>query len=405
MGFFEIPAGAARRARLHDEIPAEVLPVFEEWIAGAAGLPDPGDLSAEQRAGAIKAVHRVQVMAEAYLTQVAGVADERKDSRKFSAGTTGVMVASLMYQNPVVGSGMVKRARALRDMPGTEVAYRQGLVSGRHVQTLIDAAEQVDTFHASEGESSLVGLACTAEPSALTAVVKVLIDACRPEVLDEDYRAARERRRVKFSELPDATWQITGILDPVAGRRLADAFAACMDPKTPEDRRTVEQRRADALDDLIAAGVANTNPLGVSGILITADIDALVEGRGGQLDGVPIGRELFEALTCTGILNIILGKHRGSAFVPLMHGRSKRRASAGQWAALIARDAGCVNCGRGWRYTEAHHVIHWKDGGLTDLSNLCLLCPRCHRDLHLGYFTIVMVEGLPEITVHRRRKR
>ena len=47
MGFFEIPAAALRRARLADELPVEILPVFQELSALVLGLPDPADLTAE----------------------------------------------------------------------------------------------------------------------------------------------------------------------------------------------------------------------------------------------------------------------------------------------------------------------------------------------------------------------
>ncbi|MBK9434533.1 MAG: HNH endonuclease [Micrococcales bacterium] len=40
----------------------------------------------------------------------------------------------------------------------------------------------------------------------------------------------------------------------------------------------------------------------------------------------------------------------------------------------IARDRGCIRCGRSPRYCQAHHIVHWKNGGLTDLSNLVLMC-------------------------------
>lgn len=35
--------------------------------------------------------------------------------------------------------------------------------------------------------------------------------------------------------------------------------------------------------------------------------------------------------------------------------------------------------GRGIRFTEAHHVKHWADGGETSLRNTLLLCRRRHR--------------------------
>ena len=81
------------------------------------GLPDPAELSVEQRLGAVQAAARLQTMLEAYQTQVAGVSDAQRDSRLFAAGTTGSMVAALTGNNRAVGSAIVGRARDLRSMP------------------------------------------------------------------------------------------------------------------------------------------------------------------------------------------------------------------------------------------------------------------------------------------------
>ncbi len=126
MGFFEVPAGALRRAQLADELPVEILPVFEELSELVLGLPDPADLSVEQRLGAVQAAARLQTMLEAYQTQVAGVSDAQRDSRLFAAGTTGSMVAALTGHNRAVGSAIVGRARDLRAMPHVAGAYRAG---------------------------------------------------------------------------------------------------------------------------------------------------------------------------------------------------------------------------------------------------------------------------------------
>jgi hypothetical protein len=53
------------------------------------------------------------------------------------------------------------------------------------------------------------------------------------------------------------------------------------------------------------------------------------------------------------------------------------------------RDSGCrfPGCTRqGW--LDAHHIIHWIDGGLTDLENLLSLCRFHHRRVHEGGWTI-----------------
>ena len=52
--------------------------------------------------------------------------------------------------------------------------------------------------------------------------------------------------------------------------------------------------------------------------------------------------------------------------------------------ALEERDRGCRFPGCGCRFTEAHHVKHWADGGETSLRNTLLLCRRHHRAVHEG---------------------
>ena len=60
----------------------------------------------------------------------------------------------------------------------------------------------------------------------------------------------------------------------------------------------------------------------------------------------------------------------------------------------MARDGGCRFPGcTERRYVEAHHVVHWIDGGPTDLANLVLLCWRHHHALHEGGYRSALVAG------------
>ncbi|MEI2641043.1 MAG: HNH endonuclease signature motif containing protein [Candidatus Nanopelagicales bacterium] len=148
---------------------------------------------------------------------------------------------------------------------------------------------------------------------------------------------------------------------------------------------------------MISLARANRSPLGVSGLTVLVDIDGLPDGFQAALeDGNVLGPDTFDLLSCSVAMSVIFGVNRPKGFEPLQLARSARRASKDQWTALKARDKGCVCCGKPPRYTEAHHIIHWKDGGLTDLRNLVLLCARCHHDLHLGYFNVTMGDdGIP----------
>jgi len=65
-------------------------------------------------------------------------------------------------------------------------------------------------------------------------------------------------------------------------------------------------------------------------------------------------------------------------------GRRSRTVNPSIRRALEARDRGCRFPGCGLRFTEAHHVKHWADGGETSLRNMVLLCRRHHRAVHEG---------------------
>ena len=76
-------------------------------------------------------------------------------------------------------------------------------------------------------------------------------------------------------------------------------------------------------------------------------------------------------------------------------GRASHTPTPKQRAALLLRDGGCVFPGCHQRlYVDAHHIVHWLDGGPTDLDNLCLLCRRHHRSIHEGGYTVTLVHGI-----------
>ncbi|MGO1181738.1 MAG: HNH endonuclease signature motif containing protein [Micrococcaceae bacterium] len=66
----------------------------------------------------------------------------------------------------------------------------------------------------------------------------------------------------------------------------------------------------------------------------------------------------------------------------------------------MARDGGCARpgCTAPASWSQGHHIRHWAEGGPTDLDNLVLLCPGCHRLVHQGKYTIEMVNAVPWFT-------
>jgi hypothetical protein len=80
-------------------------------------------------------------------------------------------------------------------------------------------------------------------------------------------------------------------------------------------------------------------------------------------------------------------------------GRKRRTVPPAVRRALEYRDRGCRFPGCGCRYTDAHHVTHWEDGGETKLTNLVLLCRRHHRAVHEDGFRLELDEGSPSLSV------
>ena len=71
-------------------------------------------------------------------------------------------------------------------------------------------------------------------------------------------------------------------------------------------------------------------------------------------------------------------------------GRRTRTISPALRRALASRDGHCRFPGCQNRRTDAHHLVHWADGGETVLENLVLLCRRHHRAVHEEGFRITL---------------
>jgi hypothetical protein len=105
----------------------------------------------------------------------------------------------------------------------------------------------------------------------------------------------------------------------------------------------------------------------------------------------PISSKTVERLACdSSIARVLLD----SESVVIEVGRSKRVVSGPARRALGARDGHCrwPGCDRPASWSAAHHVVHWIQGGSTNLDNLVLLCHRHHRMVHEGGWQLVKSE-------------
>ena len=111
--------------------------------------------------------------------------------------------------------------------------------------------------------------------------------------------------------------------------------------------------------------------------------ESVLRGEAGTSD---LPTPAVRRLLCDGAVVGIVDDGDGS---PLSIGRRTRTVPVRMRRALEARDRTCryPGCHHG-RWLDAHHVVHWADGGETNLENLVLLCTHHHKLLHEGEFEI-----------------
>jgi 5-methylcytosine-specific restriction endonuclease McrA len=270
------------------------------------------------------------------------------------------------------------------------------------------------------------------------------------EGVEEEEQRRHQSRFLRLYPADDGTYVLRGRLDPEVGALLEKALewasdalyretatgrpatngateeAGAGDPAPTTETATAEQRRADALG-LVAERAMTTGeteqrqesgeddsthePSRALGradrfqVVLHVEAAALMHGsassdRAGHTSGhavladsgvgVPAGTS--RRLACDA--SVVLMTHDQEGRV-LTVGRKRRTVPPAIRRALDHRDPGCRFPGCGCRYTDAHHIIHWANGGETKLDNLTLLCKRHHRAVHEEGLGVEVVEGGP----------
>ena len=329
----------------------------------------------------------------------------------------------------------VRVARRLVGLPETSAAMGRGELSFSQVRALTRVARP-------DNERELLELA----RGATAAQLERMIRGWKRGTRRDEAELERERHATRtFSVFPDeeGTYLVRGRLDPEVAALLMRAVKAASDALYREDpnpfetqddeerRRAAAQRRADAVGllaeralaagfgtarsggtDVDPGGARNDGSAGdpaaagidgspgdgtlISGtraaryqVVLHVDAETLSadgEGERSELeDGTRVSAETSRRLSCDAALVRVRHVPAGRN---LDVGRRTRTIPPALRRALEVRDRGCRFPGCGLRFTDAHHVRHWADGGETSLANCALLCHHHHRLLHEGGWTM-----------------
>jgi hypothetical protein len=296
----------------------------------------------------------------------------------------------------------IRTARSLQRMPHTREALAGGDLTSSAVQMLV-SARHAHPAQFAEAERTLVEAARTLPAPQLHHAMGHWRQKLDWDQGLRDAEAVRGRRRLALSTTMFGMVRLDGDLDPETGETVLTALRGCQDAdrrrKDPDDRRTQAQRRADALGEICRRWLDRADGPVSAGerphVAVIVDLEALWRRAGvrSDFDHVgPIHPEVVRRLACDASVSRVVT--RGSS-EPLDIGRRTATVPGPLRRAVIIRDRHCrfPGCDRPPPWCDAHHVIHWADGGVTALRNLVLLCRRHHRLVHEGRFRLELTEG------------
>jgi hypothetical protein len=215
--------------------------------------------------------------------------------------------------------------------------------------------------------------------------------ALDPEGVAREQRIAVEERRLQFTVWDDGSVLISGQLDPIGGAALRTALEPLAQPMGQGDDRCLERRQGDAVVELslhsLDAGLVPQHASQRPHLQVTTTLETLQGLPGSPAADLefstPISSLTVQRLACdASITRVVFGPE--SVVVDV--GRATRSVSAPTRRALNARDQHCQwpGCERTASFSAAHHLVHWIQGGATELPNLILLCHRHHWMVHEG---------------------
>ena len=319
----------------------------------------------------------------------------------------------------------VRAARELEGLPLTSAAMARGELSFSQVRAITRVADA----H-TEGDLLELALGCT------TAQLERMVRAFRKGTRKEEAELGRIRQEERsFSVFPgdDGMYVVKGRLTPEVGALLMRAVEAASDALFREEGvmdvtngsaetsrpasdslKRAAQRRADALalmaERAMEAGFREGPVSGTRAaryqVVLHVDEDTLADpkplwgeppepGRSELEDGTRVSPDTSRRISCDcAVVRVVHGREgddpppdgiRPYSNGPILDiGRRTRSIPPALRRALEVRDRGCRFPGCDSRFTDAHHVTHWADGGETSLTNTLLLCRAHHALVHEG---------------------
>ena len=360
----------------------------------SGGGDDLADLSGEQLLDALEDVTAQLAAAQARQVRVLAALQARPPAATLPgcADKDWVRehVACVLSCSPDYAGHRLFEASLVVRHPDFVALLGQGQLNLGHVRAFAEALAPLDEHGADQVAAQVLPRAAGQSVNRFRAALRRAVLAVRPAT-DEAQRAANvEDRCVRIRPYAPGVSSLWALLPEADAAAVANAMTALAD-QVP-DLRTADQRRADALVQLVLSGEASradspdgSQPLRPL-IQVSVALSTLLglDDQSAELAGVgPIPAPLARrpADDPSGTWRRLLTDRHGHV---LEVGRRSYRPPAALADFVSARDQTCrfPHCFRRAEACETDHRVAWADGGSTDKDNLHLLCARHHHLKH-----------------------
>ncbi len=356
-------------------------------------------------------VHRLRAQVESMELHLVREVISRGIPAEVGAVDPRAYLMGALTMSPAEATVTVKLAEALGGrLVDTGEALADGAICREQARTIVEMVSGLPPVASAEQredvERILLESAARLNAKDLRGLSKVMEHYIDPDGAEPREEVAQRKRAAHLRPNGDGTqtlkWTDTDANMAQLQAALEPLLAPQPGPNGAKDTRSPAVRRADALVDLVAQVLRHGDLPSSRGarpnLIVTVTEQTLFDGKGLGITatGEHLSAAAVRRISCDADVTAIRVDTNG---VPLSMGRTRRIVSPQQWLALVVRDRGCVfpNCDRPAPWTQAHHVIHWSQGGPSDLSNLCLVCDRHHDAIHNGWDVEMGADGKPDV--------
>lgn len=269
---------------------------------------------------------------------------------------------------------MVRVSEAIGNLPLITQAFAEARISW-------DQLRAVTEFATSDTDEALIDRIADLSPADIRSLQHV-------EMTEPEEEQVHRDRRLRWWWDPAAPkLHFEGVFPEAEGSVLLDALRRAanerkLDPETGDPMMT-DVAMADALLAMGSKFLGADSDADRAHLLVITDIETLLAAQNGGAvlgNGRHISNATLRRLACDARLQLAVEESdRGVVGI----GRTSRSIPGWLRKLVLARDDGCrfPRCHRR-HWVHVHHIVHWIDGGPTDLDNLITLCGYHHRLLH-----------------------